>query len=235
MIDHPVPVPDPTADAPASGATPDSALSDPAGAPGSGQRVLWASAALLLGVALLAVLVGWQGGHRAQTTTASAGQPRTSSLGQAAAGNPHHLPSMPAGRLAPAFQLPQLGGGGPVSSGAFAGTPLVVNFFASWCPNCIDEMKTFASVSAQAQGRVAFVGVDSNDPDQSAARTIRAQAGVRYPVGVDSSADTAVAYWVVALPTTVFIDRHGRLLGEAFGIQSTSQLQAWIHRLEATN
>lgn len=119
-----------------------------------------------------------------------------------------------------------------MDSEAFAGVPLIVNFFASWCPNCVDEMRTFASASDAARGRVAFVGVDANDPDPGTAKAMLARAGVRYPVGIDASASATTRYWVVALPTTVFIDRHGRLVGEAFGIQSPGQLQTWIQRLQ---
>ncbi len=180
----------------------------------------------MLSVALVAALFGWDGGRPGQ---ASAPEPA-----HTVAGNPEHLPSLPAGRLAPAFDLPRLGGGPTVSSKAFAGTPLVVNFFASWCPNCIDEMRTFAVEAEAVRGRVSFVGVDLNDPDLQAAKAVVARAAVRYPVGVDRAAGIAAAYWVVALPTTVFIDRRGRLLGEAFGAQSPGQLRAWVRRLENT-
>lgn len=192
---------------------------------GAGRQVILAATAFVICVALVIVLFGWGGGSR----TAASGPRAPRSSG----GNPEHLPSLPANRPAPAFQLPRLGGGPPVSSKDFSGTPLVVNFFASWCPNCLDEMRTFATEADAVRGRVAFVGVDLNDPDQQAARSVIARAGVRYPVGVDESAGTAVSYWVVALPTTVFIDRHGRLLGEAFGAQSPHQLRAWIDRLQA--
>lgn len=193
--------------------------------PGAGRRVLLAATAFVLCVALVAVLFGWDGGP---ATPVPGGQP-----GRSATGNPEHLPSLPADRPAPAFRLPRLGGGPLVSSGTFAGSPLVVNFFASWCTNCLDEMKTFAAEADAVRGRVAFVGVDLNDPDQQAAEAVIARAGVRYPVGVDASAGTAVDYWVVGLPTTVFIDRHGRLLGEAFGAQSPRQLRGWVDRLQA--
>lgn len=206
---------------PAGGAPTDSG----GGQPGAGRRVVLAATAFAVCVALVIVLFGWGSGSR--TAASGARTPRSTG------GNPEHLPSLPANRPAPAFRLPRLGGGSPVSSTEFSGTPLVVNFFASWCPNCLDEMKTFAAEADAVRGRVAFVGVDLNDPDQQAARAVIARAGVRYPVGVDESAGTAVSYWVVALPTTVFIDRHGRLLGEAFGAQSPQQLRAWIDRLRA--
>ena len=204
---------------------------DPVGPDGGAKRVLWAATALLLCVALVALIVGFTSGRHPSVSSAT---PAAAPVGNVTPENPHGLPSIPSGRPAPGFQLPRLGGGPVVSSGAAGGTPLVVNFFASWCPNCVDELKNFAAASAEAQGRVDFVGVDSNDTDQSAARKLLAQSGVHYPVGLDSTANTAVAYSVVALPTTVFIDRHGRIVGEAFGTQSLGQLRSWILRLEAS-
>ena len=222
------PRPGAVADADANAPSGANAAPDPVGPDGDAKRVLWAATALLLCVALVALIVGLTSGRHSSVASAAA------SVGNVTPANPHGLPSIPSGRPAPGFQLPRLGGGPVVSSGADGGTPLVVNFFASWCPNCVDELKNFAAASAGAQGRVDFVGVDSNDTDQSAARKLLAQSGVHYPVGLDSTANTAVAYSVVALPTTVFIDRHGRIVGEAFGTQSLGQLRSWILRLEAS-
>ena len=112
-----------------------------------------------------------------------------------------------------------------------AGVPTVVNFFASWCPNCSSELSAFAAEARATAGRVSFVGVDSNDADPGAARALLSRAGAAYPVGVDRGASTAGAYAVVGLPTTIFIDRSGRVVGEAFGAQTAKSLQAWIDRL----
>jgi thiol-disulfide isomerase/thioredoxin len=108
----------------------------------------------------------------------------------------------------------------------------VINFFASWCPNCAGELTTFAAEARSTRGKVAFVGIDSNDSDRSAVTAMTSRADVGYPVAVDTSAGTAVAYRVVGLPTTVFVDRRGRVFGEAFGAQSSKTLRAWVDRLE---
>lgn len=59
------------------------------------------------------------------------------------------------------FDLPAIRGAGRVRLEEFRGRPLVVNFFASWCSACDEELPGFARVSAQLRGTVAFAGVDS--------------------------------------------------------------------------
>jgi cytochrome c biogenesis protein CcmG, thiol:disulfide interchange protein DsbE len=151
----------------------------------------------------------------------------------APASNPYHLPTIPTGRPAPSFSLPRLGGGPPVALTGSTPVPHVINFFASWCPNCAGELSTFAAEANATRGKVAFVGIDTNDPDRGAAESMISRAGVRYAVGVDASARIATAYLVVGLPTTVFIDRSGQVIGEAFGAQTAKTLRAWVVRLES--
>lgn len=148
------------------------------------------------------------------------------------ASNPDHYPTLARGHPAPTFSLPRLGGGPSVTSATDTGTPLVINFFASWCPNCAAELSTFGSVASAAGGRVAFIGIDSNDGDGGAAKTMLARAHVGYPVGVDPSAHVAVDYRVVGLPTTFFVNGKGQVVGEAFGTQSAQSLRAWVADLE---
>jgi len=141
------------------------------------------------------------------------------------------LPRLAVGRPAPAFRLARLGGGPAVSLAAERGTPVVVNFFASWCRDCRAELRTFAAASRAAGHRVDFVGVDTNDT-ASAARSMLARAGVTYPVAVEDGGGTLGAYRVEGLPTTVFVSRSGRVAGEVFGAQSPAALRRWVERLE---
>jgi len=110
---------------------------------------------------------------------------------------------------------------------------VVINFFASWCPNCAGELKAFSSVARAAQSTIVVLGVDTNDPDPGAAARMLASAGVDYPTGIDRSARVARSYLVVGLPTTVFLNRLGQVTGEAFGPQSAAALQSWVRRLQA--
>ena len=85
-----------------------------------------------------------------------------------------------------AFSLPNIAGGDPVSLSAFQGRPVIVNFFASWCPDCRAELAAVATVARASTGRVAVLGVDSNDTSEAAADRLLSAAHATYPVAVDA-------------------------------------------------
>jgi thiol-disulfide isomerase/thioredoxin len=136
-----------------------------------------------------------------------------------------------AGAAAPAFSLPRLGGGTPVALSSLRGSPVIVNFFASWCPDCRSELAAIGSVAAQNSGRVAVIGVDSNDGNGAAAAKLLTAAHASYPVGVDTSAQVASKYLLTALPVTYFVNAQGRIVGSALGPQSVASLRRWVGRL----
>ena len=140
-------------------------------------------------------------------------------------------PSLAVGSPAPSFTLERMGGGAPVSLSTFHGTPVVLSFFASWCPHCREDLSAFAAIAHSSAGRVQVIGVDSNDGDGSAAQRLLARAGSNYPVGVDPHASVAQLYRIVALPVTYFLDGEGRVVGVDFGQQTVSRLEPWIRRL----
>ncbi len=117
--------------------------------------------------------------------------------------------TLPLGSTAPDFALPRLGGGPVVSLSATRGTPTVVNFFASWCPDCQAELAAFAALATRTSGRVSVIGVDSNDGTGAAAQTLLTQARASYPVGMDTDAKVATGYLLSALPVTYFLDSPG--------------------------
>jgi cytochrome c biogenesis protein CcmG/thiol:disulfide interchange protein DsbE len=142
-------------------------------------------------------------------------------------------PTLALGTVAPDFSLSALGGGTDVVDlAAFRGTPVVVNFFASWCPNCQAELSAFASFARTEAGHVDVVGVDTNDSDRVAAIRLLDQAHAGYPVGVDPVAKVATRYLVEALPVTYFIDSRGRVAGVALGQMTGSDLDSWLKKLE---
>lgn len=141
-------------------------------------------------------------------------------------------PSLAAGVTAPHFSLPRLGGGAPVSLATSDGRPVVVNFFASWCSDCRQELRAVATVAAAHAAQVAVIGVDTSDPDPSTAQRLLSAAGATYPVGTDRSGRVAESYRIVGIPVTYFV-LHGRVMGVAFGAQTVRSLDTWVTRLTA--
>jgi cytochrome c biogenesis protein CcmG/thiol:disulfide interchange protein DsbE len=136
-----------------------------------------------------------------------------------------------AGTAAPSFSLPALSGGPAVTLSEFRGTPVIVNFFASWCRDCRAELAAVASVARATTGKVAVVGVDSNESSVETASRLLGEAHATYPVALDADAEVATSYLVDALPVTYFVDADGRVVGAALGPQSTATLERWVHRL----
>src|SRR5207253_1792028 len=97
--------------------------------------------------------------------------------------------------------------------------------FASWCVPCKKETPLIARFYRSEHGRVAIIGVDSNDQASAALRFTRA-AGVGYPVGFDPNAATAGAYGVIAIPQTFFLNARHRTARRVFGAVTSTQLTA---------
>ncbi len=121
-----------------------------------------------------------------------------------------HLQGSPAkGSAFAEVELTSLGGDGSVRLSDFRGRPLVVNFFASWCPACITELPTFERVAQDYRGRVAFLGVDEQD-DPAAGLSLARDARVTYPLVQDTSDNRLFRLMHgTGMPTTVFLASNG--------------------------
>jgi cytochrome c biogenesis protein CcmG/thiol:disulfide interchange protein DsbE len=127
-----------------------------------------------------------------------------------------------------AFSLPALGQSGThISLSDYAGKPLIVNFFASWCAPCQQETPLLARFYRAEHGRVALVGLDENDAAGSALSFTRSH-GVSYPVGFDPQVSVASAYGVDALPQTFFLNASHHIVDRIFGPLTTSDLSKGI-------
>ena len=146
-------------------------------------------------------------------------------LSPASTADPANLEG-PTGRPAPAFALPGLQRPADVVSlASFRGRPLVINFWSSWCIPCRTEMPLLESAFRSGGGKVAFVGIDTNDTSDAADAFI-AQVHVTYPLASDPRSDLSVPYGLVGLPITVFISPSGKILGRHIGQLNAGTLQA---------
>jgi len=86
--------------------------------------------------------------------------------------------------------------------------PVVLNFFASWCPTCIAEMPDFESVHQAVGEDVEFLGLAMQDSTENAKDLIE-ETGITYPVGLDEKGSVFGLMGGLGMPTTVFIDADG--------------------------
>jgi cytochrome c biogenesis protein CcmG, thiol:disulfide interchange protein DsbE len=139
--------------------------------------------------------------------------------------------------LSPAGELPasvadvrlgSLDGGDDRTLGEFTGTtPVVVNFFASWCVPCIDEMPAFERVHQSLGGKVTFLGMAYRDAPEDALATVDA-TGVTYPTFDDPDASALTYFGGLTMPTTVFIDAAGEVVEVNSGPLTEVELRARI-------
>jgi cytochrome c biogenesis protein CcmG/thiol:disulfide interchange protein DsbE len=110
------------------------------------------------------------------------------------------------------------------------GYPTVLNFWASWCVPCKQEAPAFAAAAKKFNGRVAFVGMDTQDLT-SAAQRFLTRYKVNYVSVRDGTDRTYSAYGLTGVPETYFIDRQGRIVGHKIGQASNADLTIGIDTL----
>jgi thiol-disulfide isomerase/thioredoxin len=136
-------------------------------------------------------------------------------------------PSGVTGTPAPevAFEYWESGEEGTVAD--FEGTPLVVNFFASWCAPCVSEMPDFQVVSQEFGDEVQFLGVNFQD-SREAGEEIVDRTGVTYLLASDNG-DLLNAFEGLSMPTTAFITADGQLVRVHSGALTAEALTTAIN------
>ena len=141
-------------------------------------------------------------------------------------------PSYPA---AAGFTLPALGEAGQqVSLSQYAGKPVIVNFWASWCPPCQQETPLLASWYKQQHGHVNLLGLDENDTSANALKFAHAK-GVTYPIGFDPSVKSALSYNVDALPQTFFLNAQHRIVYHIAGAVTKAELAKGVSLMNSSS
>jgi thiol-disulfide isomerase/thioredoxin len=110
----------------------------------------------------------------------------------------------------------------------FAGKPLVVNFWASWCPACVAELPDLEAVHAALGDQVVFLGMNMQETDPEAAAALIASTGVSYQLATDPDGSIFTSFGGIAMPTTVFIDEHGQVATTHAGALFAEDLEAII-------
>jgi cytochrome c biogenesis protein CcmG, thiol:disulfide interchange protein DsbE len=133
------------------------------------------------------------------------------------------------------FALPALGQTGQqVSLSQYQGKPVIVNFWASWCPPCQQETPLLASWYKQQHGHVVLLGLDENDTTADALKFAHAK-GVTYPIGFDPQVKVALAYNVDGLPQTFFLNAQHRIVDHVLGAVTKAELTKGLSLMNSTS
>jgi thiol-disulfide isomerase/thioredoxin len=115
------------------------------------------------------------------------------------------------------FSLPSLNGSKRVELNDFKGKPIIINFWASWCGPCREEMPFLEKTWNEYKDKgVVFLGINVLDEEKNAKDFLNL-FGVSYTNLRDSSGEAANAYSVAALPVTFFIDKEGKIVRMNYG------------------
>lgn len=95
---------------------------------------------------------------------------------------------------------------------ALRGRPVILNFWATWCPPCRAEMPALEALwQSNKSTDLLVLGVDQGESAATVERFARGTVGTTFPLLLDTRREVGAEYGVRALPTTVFIDAEGRI------------------------
>lgn len=126
------------------------------------------------------------------------------------------------------------GEGNQVRLSDFFGTPIVVNFWATWCGPCKSELPHFDALYAEYGDRVQFLMVNLTDGSRETTEGVNefiGEKGYRFPVFFDTEYDAAMAYGIQSIPKTVFINADGSSAAEYIGRMDEETLREYIESL----
>lgn len=140
----------------------------------------------------------------------------------------------PFGRAAPDFSLPALRGEGEIALSDFSGSPVVLNFWASWCGPCKDEAPILAAAErAWRDQGVVFLGVDTAD-NRDDALAFEETFGIEYASVFDVDSTLSQSYGVIGYPETFFIDADGLIRAKHVGvIPDAETLDSYLSQIAA--
>lgn len=133
------------------------------------------------------------------------------------------------GYLAPDFTLQDLNGQS-VSLSSFRGKPVLLNFWATWCPPCRKEMPELQEFHRRYGDQVVLVGVNWGEGTSTVKRFLD-QLGVSYPNLIDERGTAFVLYRLTGIPESYFIDPEGYLRGAWIGPLTAEEIVKGFTRL----
>lgn len=124
--------------------------------------------------------------------------------------------------------------GNPVHLSDFIGTPVILNFWASWCSPCQFEMPSFETAYQTYGDEVQFIMINLTDGSRETTDTAQSfitGAGYTFPVFFDTELSAAMAYGTTSIPATYFVNSDGNLVAYGLGPLDLTALETGIGML----
>ena len=173
---------------------------------------------------ILLLFVGWASWVAMNSATPSGLASSSTSLATLPSAN------LSLGAPAPGFTY-ALFDGTKVTLSGLRGKPVVLNFWASWCPPCREEAPTLEKGWEAYKGKgVQFLGVDIQDTEKDAQAFMK-QFGITYPNGQDTTNGISANYGITGIPETFFINKDGKIVNHWIGPIEEKQLSSTIESM----
>lgn len=122
-----------------------------------------------------------------------------------------------AGSMAPPFELPQLGSDAPTRLVDLRGRVVLLNFWATWCKPCEDEIPSMERLYRDLQGEPFQLLAVSVDDGPEPVDAFRKRFGLSFPLLLDPAHEVANAYQTTRFPESFLLDRDGRVVQRYIG------------------
>ena len=131
---------------------------------------------------------------------------------------------------APAFQATDITGK-PINTADWKGKAVLLNFWATWCPPCREEIPSLIALQKKYQGRLVIIGVSEDEDPPSEVQKFVQKVGINYPVVM--STPEIIGKWggVEALPTTFLINSQGRVVWKHRGLHPLAEYDVDVQAL----
>jgi len=133
------------------------------------------------------------------------------------------------GKPAPDFTLTDINGE-DITLSNLKGKKVLLNFWATWCPYCVEEMPDLNKIYNENKDELVVVGVDVGEDIQIVNKFLR-DNGVDYPIVLDTNGRVALKYNAnISLPTSYIIDEEGIIKGNQLGLMTYDQMNSFIKK-----
>ena len=126
-------------------------------------------------------------------------------------------PVLGRGAEAPDFELPRLIEGPPVSISALRGQVVLLNFWATWCKPCEEEMPAMERLYRELGPRGFELVAISVDEEPGPVKAFRERLDITFPIALDPDQKSARLYQTMGFPESVLVDREGNIVERYVG------------------